>query len=198
MLIKSSEDYYKALTAAAIKSDHCIITSFGVFAGIGYDGDINDKFPSEERKFLDVIKNHPDISMIIGVHGYYSPYNPKISPGHCRHCIQAYTRRALRIEKHREIFPNINWYSLHSLHSKVAVFWGQNHTIAMVGSRNFTNSPNHELSICISNTTDAESVKEYAIGLKEIANPVSIDSMIDFLVQETGSDYCLKMMCGEA
>lgn len=197
MLIKSSEEYYNILANTASKSEHGIVTSFGVFAGIGYDGDIGDKYPTEERKFLETVKDHTDVSMIIGVHGYYSAFPPKISPGHCRHCIQAYGRRALRIEKHREFYPNIKWYTLHSLHSKIAVFWGPKHVIAIVGSRNFTNSPNHELSLCISNSNDAIGVKSYALELRDMATPVSLDEMINFLIKETGNDYCLNMLCGE-
>ena len=146
MLLKTPEEYYKFLTAVALKSDHGIITSFGVFAGIGFDGDINDVYPSNENSFLKSVENHPDLSMIIGVHGYYSSY-PK--GGQCRHCLTAYARRTLRIDTHREYFPNLNWHVLHSLHSKVSCFWNGDNVIAIVGSRNFTNSPNHELSIVV-------------------------------------------------
>jgi len=198
MLLTSAEQYYKALTALAQKSEHGIITSFGVFAGIGFDGDINDKFPNEENKFLKAVANHPDLTMIIGVHGYYSPYPEKVSPGHCRHCISAYTRRTLRIEKHRELFPNLKWYMLNSLHSKVATFWTDKQTISVIGSRNFTNSPNHEAAILVQSQPEAISIRDYAIGLKEMSEPVELDKLMNYLVNETGSDYCLKIICGEA
>jgi len=198
MLLTSAEQYYKVLTALAKKLEHGIITSFGVFAGVGFDGDISDKYPCEENKFLKNVSDHPDLSMIIGVHGYYSAYPKDVAPGHCRHCIAGYTRRTLRIEKHRELFPNLKWYMLNSLHSKVATFWNDKQTISIIGSRNFTNSPNYEAAILIQSQSEAISVKNYAIDLLKISEPVELDKLIDYLVKETGSDHCLKVVCGEA
>lgn len=196
MLLTTPEQYYGTLTKLAQTFEHGILTSFGVFAGIGFDADINDKYPSEERAFLDSIANHPDMSMIIGVHGYYSPFPKDVQPGNCRHCIAAYTRRTLRIEKHREIFPNIKWYILRSLHSKVASFWNDKGVFSIIGSRNFTNSPNHEAAFLLKGN-EAVTVRDYALSLQNQGQLVDLDGLIDYLVTETGSDYCLKVVCGE-
>ena len=196
MLLKTPEEYYKFLTAVASKSQHGIITSFGVFAGIGFDGDINDKYPSKENEFLNSVKDHPDLNMLIGIHGYYSSYPKTLGDGKCRHCLAAYARRTIRIDTHREYFPNLKWSVLRSLHSKVATFWNGDNCISIVGSRNFTNSPNHELSVVLKGP-EALSVREYAQGLLAMSKPVDQAELMQFLIDETGSDYCLQIMCGE-
>lgn len=196
MLLKTPEDYYKFLGAVARASNHGIITSFGVFASIGFDGNINHKYPSKEYDFLNDVKDHPDLNMVIGVHGYYSSHPKDVNDGQCRHCLAAYARRTIRIDTHREYFPNLKWNVLRSLHSKVAVFWNGDKAIAIVGSRNFTNSPNHELSIVVQGD-EALAVREYAQSLQEMSEPVDQGKLMEFLIEETGSDYCMQIMCGD-
>lgn len=198
MLLTTSDQFFQALTTLAKRFDHGIITSFGVFASIGFNGDISNQFPSAEHTFLKTVADHPDLSMIVGIHNYYSPQPSYIDGGNCRHCLSAHARRVLRIETHRELFPNIKWRLLRGLHSKVAVFWSDNMTMAIIGSRNFTNSQSIEVAMLTQDAAQTENLKNYVIDLRDQSTEVELGSLINYLIEDTGSDYCVQMVCGSA
>lgn len=192
MLLQTQKEYYDVLIAVAKNYEHGIITSFGVFCGITFDFDCSKTLVSDDRRFLDSVANHQDLTVVVGTNGYYSPKKTT-----CKDCLLAYSKRNIRIEKHRELFPNIHWKFLRSLHSKVAVFWGERGKIAVIGSRNFTGSDNIELSIVVRDAQTAGQLVEYCQNIVKLSTDVNLDNLIMHSIDETGSDTCIKLLYDE-
>lgn len=193
MLLDTPDKYYKALTLLAAKFDHGIITSFGLFCGILHDYDFSSRIPSRDRDFLNSVANHKNLTVVIGTADYFSPGKNK----GCDDCVLSYTKRMIRIEKHRELFPNIKWKILSKLHSKVAVFWNEDNKVAIIGSRNFTGSENMEMSILVKDQDTTNELHNYCNYLVGISTNVDLDIMIKTTIEETGSDRCMSLLCGE-
>lgn len=183
ILLETPEQYYSIMNRFIKDSEETIITTFGVFCGITYNSDISYKFPSEDRNFLDNISDKSNISIIVGVGGY-TPNKKE-----CNECGVAYARRTIRIEKHRELYPNINWYLCESLHSKVAVFKINGNYVAIIGSRNFTGSNNLEIAVPIFDSQTAKSLYDYANKIKSLSKQVNIDNVINSVVSNSDSKY---------
>lgn len=173
MLLESPEAYYAAMKKLCDNSQKAIITSFGVFCNLTISGDSSDKSKSIDRDFIDSIANHPDLSIIVGVMGF-SPCKD-----HCIPCGVAYIRRTLRIETHREKWPNLKWHFCQSLHSKVAAFIIDGKYFAIIGSRNFTGSTNKEMAIVVSDQSTAEQLYKYASNLLVESPQVTMDALIE-------------------
>jgi hypothetical protein len=78
----------------------------------------------------------------------------------------------------------------------VSTFWTDNQVISVVGSRNFTNSPNHEAAFVITSQPEAIQVRDYALSLESMSTPVTLDDLMLFVIKQTGSDYALNIACG--
>jgi hypothetical protein len=193
MLLDTSYKYYKTMEMLASKFDHGIITSFGVFCGILHNLDFSYKIESHDRNFLDSIKDHNDITVIVGTGTYNSPKKS----GNCDDCLLAYAKRTVRIEKHREIFPNVKWKIIENLHSKVAVFWNDGNIVSIIGSRNFTGSDNMEVAIVVKDRETNLELRDYCLNLDKIAKDVDLDIIIPMMIESTKSDRCVSLLCGE-
>jgi hypothetical protein len=192
MLLKSQREYYEALIKIASKYEHGIVTSFGVFCGITFDFDCSKTMVSYDRKFLDTVSNHNDLTIIVGTGGYYSPKKSK-----CNDCLAAFSKRNIRIEKHRELFPNINWRFLENLHSKVAVFWGSAGSMAIIGSRNLTGSDNMEVAVVVKDRETTNELLAYCSELVSRSEEVNLDNLIIHNIEQTGGDDCIKLLYDE-
>lgn len=193
MLLDTPEKYYKTIELLAKKFDNGIITSFGLFCGILHNYDYSARIPSKDRDFLNSVANHKNLTVIIGTGDYNSPSKEK----GCDHCLLAYAKRMIRIEKHRELFPNIKWKIINNLHSKVAIFWDDNSKISVVGSRNFTGSENMEMSILVKDKETNDELYDYCNNLLNVAKNVDLDTMIKISVDETGGERCISLLCNE-
>lgn len=183
MLLETPEKYYKVMKALCDSSDESIITSFGVFCCFTVDNDLSDRFISEDRKFIDSISNNKNVSIIVGVGGF-TPCKKN-----CDQCGISYARRTLRIERHRQEYPNLHWYICESLHSKVAAFRINGKYVSIIGSRNFTGSVNKEMAITIEGQSEAKELFEYALMLKNSSKPVSIDTVIESVILNSDARY---------
>lgn len=183
MLLDTPELYYQAMKILCDKSNESIITSFGVFCGFTIDNDFSDRFTSEDRKFIDSISNNNNVSIIVGTGGF-TPCKKG-----CDQCGISYARRTLRIERHRQEYPNLNWYICESLHSKVATFRVDDKFIAIIGSRNFTGSVNKEMAIIINDQKTAKELFDYTIKLKTESKLVSIDSVMESIIINSDARY---------
>lgn len=183
MLLETPESYYKAMKVFCDKSEEIIITTFGVFCGFTIDNDLSNRFLTEDRNFIDSIADNNRISIIVGVADFSPCKNG------CDQCGIAYARRTLRIERHRQEYPNFNWYLCESLHSKVASFKIKNDFYSIIGSRNFTGSTNKEMAIVINDQKSSKSLYDYTNNLKNESVPVTIDSCIESVIKNSDIKY---------
>jgi hypothetical protein len=183
MLLESPEAYYSAMKGLCDKSQEAIVTSFGIFCNLTINRDTSDKSKSEDRKFIELVANHPNLSIVVGVGGYSA------CKDNCDACGVAYVRRTLRIERHRQEWPKLKWYLCESLHSKVAAFKIGDKYYAIIGSRNFTGSPNKEMAMVVSDPVNTKALFEYATSLISLSKPVTIDTAIESAVNNSNPRY---------
>lgn len=120
--------------------DHTIISSFGIYAGITYNGndttEWGEKYRLATRDLLETMRKLPDVKMLIGVADYRSCKNKD----YCRDCEINYAKGLLRLAFHAELFPEFKWRVSTQLHLKCALFFYGNEIKGVAGGRNFTDS----------------------------------------------------------
>lgn len=191
MLLKTQTQYYQAMTALSQKADEIIITTFNIFCGHSFKADLNDKFPSPDRTYLDFLKTKTDVKILVGVGSYYTPAREK----GCDDCGIAYAKRTLRMQRYLNEYPNIKWYLLEKLHSKIAVFRTGTTVAAIVGSRNFTNSDNDEIGVVLRpGSSEATELYNYAYELMNDSRSkiVDTDVLIHSVINNAGVEYVEK------
>lgn len=124
----------------ADKPDEILISSFGIYAGITYNGqdttEWGDKYRLATRDLLETMRKIPTVRMMIGVASYRSCKGE----GYCKDCELQYAKGLIRLAYHAELFPQFQWRVSTELHLKCAIFYYGDNIKGVAGGRNFTDS----------------------------------------------------------
>ena len=128
-ILKSQEEYFKAVIENAKESSSVLISSFGLWAGIMSNG-YQTKYPCASRDALEIIQNN-NIYFIVGRPQYIPCDKDK-----CPHCLEKWKEQCGRIHTTLQGF-GIKYRISDTYHAKYCLF--KNGT-SIVGGMNFTTS----------------------------------------------------------
>lgn len=143
----SNEDHSRFLFDCVMDDpEHIFITSFGIYAGMTYDGRDTTQWGNDyrlaTRDLLEAMKSVDTVQLLIGISNFDS-CKGKFTP--CIHCEQKYVKQLLRLLNHAELFPEFEWRLTTELHLKCTLFFydidcSPELAKGVAGGRNFTNS----------------------------------------------------------
>lgn len=150
------------------------ILTYGLYAGILDNGkDINSWKQTGTKLILDEIKEfNINCEIIVGIPEYIS-CKERID---CDDCIIKHNKLVERIKKTAELYSSIKWHFVDRMHIKGYIFEFEDKDIALLGSRNFSDSGYEEAIIKIK-PADASHLKEMFKDTRDRAVSLSkIDS----------------------
>lgn len=150
-------DYTAELVAKKPKG--VFIATFGIYAGITYDGRDTtlwgDKFKLRTRDFLNSLTSVPNVSLMVGLGDYRSCRN-KIP---CKHCERSYFYQLIRLLNHSETFSTFKWKVIPQSHAKCTLFFYDNEIKGIIGGRNLNDSNYVDATFEVSAETSAQLYK---------------------------------------
>lgn len=145
MFIPNDEHYNFLESCIDEKPEHIIISTFGIYAGLTFDGrdstEWGDGYSLRTRDLLEKMRELDNVRILVGL-AQYNSCKGKIP---CLHCEKQYVKTMFRTIFHVEKFPEFEWRMTDELHLKCALFfYDQDCTPSLAkgvsGGRNFTNS----------------------------------------------------------
>jgi len=145
MFIPNEDHYAYIRKCVANKPEHSLIATFGIYAGITYDGRDPTEWGAEyglnTRDIITELQKLDNVQFLVGVANYRS-CKGKID---CIDCEKQYVRSLFRLVFHAEKFPEFEWRITTDLHLKCSLFfYDQDCTPekakGVAGGRNFTDS----------------------------------------------------------
>ncbi|MEO5366021.1 MAG: hypothetical protein H7831_06650 [Magnetococcus sp. WYHC-3] len=133
------------------KPNRIIITTFGIYAGITWNGSDTttwgSKYRMDTRELLEAVRNIPQVDIIVGLSEYRS-CKDKIP---CRDCEKQFIKQLFRLLGHAECFPTFKWHMGSNIHTKYCLFfYDKKAPRGLAGGRNFTDSDWADISFPLS------------------------------------------------
>ena len=181
---------------------HTIISTFGIYAGITYDGRDTSEWGSsyslETRDIINRLQKIDNVRFLIGVAEYRSCKSGRSN--YCIDCEQQYIRTLLRLVFHAEKFPEFEWRITHNLHLKCCLFFYDQdcdpvQAKGVAGGRNFTNSDWADVTFELQ-PDQIKELHDYTHDLWEEALPATDDSINLILESQKISDKSIKSVVG--
>lgn len=169
-LMRSLNEYYDSLLECIHEKPRRVtISTFGIFAGITYDGKDSSSwskpYGSETNRLFKELNNLDDVRVVVGVSDFISCNRNS----RCEDCASKYISSLTRLLFHKEYFSNIKWKFRASLHFKCVVFEFRDYPVSFTGGRNMTNSSWDDISIKIDGTD--------ALDILHVANDIYDDAV---------------------
>ncbi len=160
-LFISIDDHFKYLAELVAKEPKGVfIASFGVYAGITFDGrdttTWGDKFKLQTRDFLESLRKIPNVKLLIGIPDYKSCRN-KIQ---CQHCERGYIYQMTRLLNHGELFNEFKWKVANQAHVKCVLFFFEKEILGVAGGRNLNDSNSVDATFQIDSDIGAQLYKQ--------------------------------------
>lgn len=149
-LLLDHQDHAKFLKACAARKPKSVsISSFGIWAGINWDGQDakswGPKYQSNTRDVLESLRQVGAVRVLIGIADFKSCKAPK----RCQDCETQYCKQLMRLRNHSLAFPSFSWRATKCSHHKCAIFEFPSKSIAVTGGRNFTDSEWPDCSVVL-------------------------------------------------
>lgn len=147
------EDHFKYLAElVARKPKGVFIASFGIYAGITFDGrdttTWGERFKLQTRDFLESLRSTPNVRLMIGIPDYKS-CRGKVA---CSHCECGYIYQMTRLLNHRELFSEFKWKIITQAHVKCTLFFFEKEILGVAGGRNLNDSNSIDATFQIDST----------------------------------------------
>lgn len=188
MLIPTSEHNDFIMNCVAKKPKHTIISSFGVYCGITYDGrdtsEWGENYRTETRGIIDELQLLDNVRFLIGVANYKScKYNKK-----CNDCEQQYIKNLIRLSFHVQHFSGIDWRMSNDLHLKCSLFFYDNNCVGkkakgIAGGRNFTDSSWADVTFVL-DPGQIDELYDYTSELWDESSTISDDNIYRMLMSQ--------------
>lgn len=145
MFIPNADHYDFLNKCVDAEPEHTLIATFGIYAGITYDGRDSTEWGSEwglnTRNLITKLQELDNVQFLVGVTNYRS-CKGKIP---CIDCEKQYVRSLFRLVFHAEKFPEFEWRITTDLHLKCSLFFYDRDCTpskakGVAGGRNFTDS----------------------------------------------------------
>ena len=124
---------------ASQKPKEVIIATFNIYAGILHDGNDThqwgEKYRSEVHELLDILNSVPKVRILVG----FQPLIQCIKTG-CEDCVTNHYARAVRLVKHAEHWPKLEWKYVEKSHFKCNLYYFAKGCIGVTGGRNLSGS----------------------------------------------------------
>lgn len=182
----SNEDHYDFIKkCVADNPEHIFISTFGIYAGITYDGrdtaEWGENYRLDTRDILEEMQSLDNTRMLVGVADYRSCKGFS----RCLDCEKQYIRNLFRLSFHAEKFPGIEWRITTDLHLKCSLFFydvdcSPEEARGVAGGRNFTNSSWADITFKL-NSGQIEQLHDYCHKLWEQSKEASDDSVGEIL-----------------
>lgn len=192
MFIQNS-DHYKFLDDCIdANPDHVMISTFGIYAGLTYDGrdstEWGDGYSLETRDLITKLQKLDNVRFLVGVANYSSCKN-KLQ---CLDCEKQYVRSLFRLIFHVEKFPEFEWRITTELHLKCSLFFYDqdcNPKLAkgVAGGRNFTNSSWPDVTFEL-NKAQISELHDYTSDIWTGSFPANDDSVTKILEHQQISE----------
>ncbi len=169
MFINNADHYGFIKQCIKDKPEHVLISTFGIYAGVTYDGrdttEWGSSYSLETREIIDVLKDIDTVRFLVGVSDYRS-CRGKLR---CKDCERTYAQSLLRLGFHAEKFPWIEWKISTELHLKCSLFFydmdcSSDKAKGIAGGRNFTNSSWADITFELT-TEQIEQLHTHVAGL---------------------------------
>lgn len=196
MFIPNDEHYGFIRECVADKPEHTIITTFGIYAGITYDGRDSTEWGSQyslnTRDIIEQLQELDNVRFLVGVANYRS-CRGKFD---CVDCEKQYIRSLIRLAFHAEKFPEFDWRITTELHLKCALFfYDQDCTPSrargIAGGRNFTDSSWADITFEL-DAGQIDGLHTYATELWDESLPANDDSVSEILEEQNISEKGIK------
>lgn len=161
-----------------------LMSSFGLYAGITYDGrdtaEWGEKYRLATRDLMDAMRSLPDVRLLIGISNYSSCRGTL----KCLDCEKRYCRTLLRLMNHAELFPQFRWRVSRNLHLKCALFFWDKEMRGVAGGRNLSDSDWIDCTFEL----DVTQIKKLQKHVCEAwnASHVLSDKLINSILEEEG------------
>jgi len=135
------DDHFKYLSElVARKPKGVFIASFGIYAGITFDGRDTtawgERYKLQTRDFLESLRPIPNVRLMIGIPDYKS-CRGKVA---CSHCECGYIYQMTRLLNHAELFSEFKWKAATQAHVKCILFFFEKEILGVAGGRNLNDS----------------------------------------------------------
>lgn len=142
MFVTNAEHNKFITDCVAASPDHIIISTFGLWAGLLYDGrdtrEWGKKYHSDTREQLELMRAVPNVQILVGIADYFTC---DLNKAPCLSCEVKYIRGLFRLAAHIDAFPEFHWRISNNLHMKCALFfYGDKSVKGVAGGRNFSDS----------------------------------------------------------
>lgn len=151
-LFTEIEDHYAYLAELVKRGPKgAFIASFGVYAGITYDGrdttTWGEKYKLHTRNFLDSLRTTPNVKLLIGIPDHKSCRGMTIP---CEHCERGYINQMMRLLNHMDMFSAFKWRIATQAHVKCTLLFFDNEILGVAGGRNLNDSNSVDATFQIS------------------------------------------------
>lgn len=204
------DDHFKYLAElVARKPKGVFIASFGIYAGITFDGrdttTWGERFKLQTRDFLESLRPIPNVRLMIGIPDYKS-CRGKIA---CSHCECGYIYQMTRLLNHGELFSEFKWKVATQAHVKCILFFFEKEILGVAGGRNLNDSNSIDATFQIDSSIgtqlyqqlvpvwkDSHSLTGDAINKILVAQGIS-EATIDNLMAEFAAEDQMQKMVRE-
>lgn len=172
------------------------IASFGVYAGITFDGRDTTtwgaKYHLHTRDFLESLRPIPNVKLLIGIPDYKS-CRGKIA---CQHCEIGYIYQMSRLMNHGELFPEFKWKAATQAHAKCILFFFDKEILGVAGGRNLNDSNSVDATFEIDSDIGAQLYKGLVPVWKD-SKDLNSDEINAILAKQGISASAMDNLMGE-
>jgi len=150
MIFDTSESHTNGLKKLAKgKPESVLIATYGVYAGILHDGDDSHKwggkYENGTHELLDQLIQVPEVKILVGFSGL------KLCRSDCEDCLAVHYKQAMRLDQHRQKWPQFEWRYTEDFHLKAFLFYYKRGCIGVSGGRNLSSSEWTDASFILNN-----------------------------------------------
>jgi len=197
-LLLEHDDHSRYLSdRVAEKPQKVLITSFGIYAGITYNGQDSttwgDKYRLATRDLMEAMRTIPEVKILIGVAEYKSCKNKN----YCIDCEKQYVKNLLRLVFHTELFPEFEWRVSTDLHLKCALFYYDDIIQGVAGGRNLTDSNWADITVVL-DKKHAMELSQHSLNLWDKSSKLTDAAITDIFKSQHISDKTMESIATEA
>lgn len=177
------------------RPEHVIIASFGIYAGISWEGQDTtqwgENYRLATRDLLELMRPLPDVKLLIGVGEYKSCTREKF--GRCLDCEVKYVQSLFRLLAHSELFPEFQWRFSIRVHLKAALFTYKNGVRGVAGGRNFSDSNWDDVTFSLDKPNVMQLLKHLG-GLWSQTQKLSTEAIQGVLADQEISETAMRAL----
>jgi hypothetical protein len=175
MIFTTQESHMACLKKLASQQPkEVIISTFNVYAGILHDGDDTttwgEKYQNDVHELLSMVAKTSKVKILVG----FQPLT--MCKEGCEECLAAHYKWAVRLVKHAQRWPKIEWRYVNKCHLKCNLFYYANGCIGVTGGRNLSGSDWADISFVMNDKQVKATRKVFAAQWK-LATKVTLENI---------------------